>query len=376
MDAIGRLSGGVAHDFNNLLTVIVGQVGLLQTCPDLPPEAGESLTAISEAVERSANLTRQLLLFSRRQAMAPRVVDLNQVVEGMMKMLGRIVSEDITLRFERAPRPLPVHADVGMLEQVLLNLVVNARDAMPRGGEISIMTGPVSVGAAGPEQGRGARPGDWARLAVRDTGTGIAAQHLPRIFEPFFTTKPAGKGTGLGLATVYGIVQQHRGWIDVRTSVGAGSTFLVHLPEHHATEIEPLRRKPATADDRGHETILLVEDDRAVRRLVSIVLRAAGYRVIEAATGAEAIEQWERQVGGVHLLLTDLVMPRGISGRELAERFLIEAPQLRVVFMSGYNTDQDDRDQGLPSGAIFIAKPFDGDRLLAVVRSALDQAVG
>ncbi len=372
LEAVGRLAGGVAHDFNNILTAIMMQVDLTTSVKDLPTEAREGLEQIRAAAERAANLTRQLLIFSRRQVMQPRDVDLNEIVTSLAKMLQRIIGEDVRLQLNLHPRVLLTRADPGMLDQVLMNLVVNARDAMPKGGKLIIETTERSLteteAAATPD----ALAGRYVSLRVTDTGCGIPPDHLPHIFEPFFTTKEPGKGTGLGLATVFGIVKQHRGWITVESQVGKGSTFQVFLTALEAPEAAAHPVAPP-AKTGGTETILLVEDDDAVRRIMHAILAAHGYKVLEAANGVEALKIWAQNGGRVDLLLTDLVMPEGISGRELADRLRALRPDLPVVLASGYSADILGHEFSLQPGQSFIQKPVSPTQLLETIRRCLDE---
>jgi len=290
----------------------------------------------------------------------------------MTRMLQRLIGENIVLQTRYAPEGSPVQADPGMIEQVLLNLVVNARDAMPEGGQISIETSRVLIDEARASQRPNERPGDFIRLSVRDTGSGIAPDHLPRIFEPFFTTKEVGKGTGLGLATVFGIVEQHQGWVEVESEIGRGTVFHIFLPRHADTSAR-LVGQQATAKVRGgHETILLVEDEPALRALSRNVLERYGYLVYEAPSGVAALEVWREQKGVVDLLLTDMVMPEGVSGRELAAQLQAETPQLKIIYMSGYPGDVAGRGLSLNEGINFLQKPFSPIKLAEIVRAALD----
>jgi signal transduction histidine kinase/ActR/RegA family two-component response regulator len=372
MEAIGQLAGGVAHDFNNILTVIHGHASMLANSPRLGETAERSARQIVQAADRAAGLTRQLLTFSRRQVMQTRRLDLNDVVRNITKLLARILGEDITLTVNYAEGAPLVQADESMMEQVVMNLAVNARDAMPDGGELvldlaTVELSPADHCAAVPE----VRPGTYVRLRVSDTGTGISPQHLPHIFEPFFTTKAKGRGTGLGLATVYGVLKQHQGWIEVNSQLQRGSTFTAYLP---VASGEPARSEavaPGTPCG-GSETILLVEDEELVREMVGCFLQGRGYQVIEAESGVRALEIWERESPRVDLLLTDLVMPGGVNGRELAGILRGKRPQLRVIYMSGYSADVLGREFVVQPGLDFLQKPFDPDRLCAVVRESLD----
>jgi len=371
MESVGQLAGGIAHDFNNILTVIQGHTSLLTMTGNLSDEAKESAQQISLAAERAANLTRQLLTFSRRQIMQPKNLDLNEVVNNMTKMLRRLLGEDITLHVSYTPALPLVHADPGMMEQILLNLSVNSRDAMPKGGRLFINTSVVTVDESYSQQVPEALAGEYVCLSVRDTGTGIAPEVLPHIFEPFFTTKDVGKGTGLGLATVYGIVQQHRGWIETASTVHKGTTFQIFFP---ATA--PAHAENEEAQEHiirgGNETILVVEDEPPLRILVRSVLERYGYRVLEAASGLAALVAWEQHKGQIHLLLTDMIMPHGVSGRELANKLLEEKPDLKIIYSSGYSLAVVGRDMVLQEGLNFLQKPYHPRKLAQAVRECLD----
>jgi len=371
MDAIGQLAGGVAHDFNNILTAITLHAELASAHPGLPAEVAETLREISSASDRAASLTNQLLLFSRQQVMQVRHFNFSDAVTTSAKLLKRLLGEDVRLDLILHPRPLPICADEGMLGQVLLNLGINARDAMPHGGGLLIETTERVVGAEEAQLHPGTAPGRYACLRVQDTGQGIAPVVLPRIFEPFFSTKAVGKGTGLGLATVFGVVQQHRGWIDVESKLDKGTTFLVFLPlVEPPVQVE--KTKSAVAMPRGSETILLVEDENAVRYTVRVMLERHGYRLLVAEHGPAALALWQLEHGKIDLLLTDLVMPGGLGGRELAAQLQTESPALKVIVMSGYSADLAGRDLVLPTRQRFLQKPFTLDALLTTVRSALD----
>jgi CheY-like chemotaxis protein len=353
----------VAHDFNNLLTAILGFTDvLLDGRPASDPAAGP-LAEIRKAGERAAALTGQLLAFSRHQALESKVLDLNPVVAGLEGLLRRLIGEDVDLRVRLGRDAGAVRADPAQLEQVVVNLAVNARDAMPRGGRLEIVTRAApAAGGAGPR----------AVLEVTDTGVGMDAATRARIFEPFFTTKELGKGTGLGLATVYGIVKQFGGTVDVESAPGRGTTFRVALPQH--------RPVPAGADgpaprapDGGRETVLLVEDDDAIRSVVRTVLQRTGYTVLAAGTGAEALRLSAGHAGPVDLLITDVVMP-GMNGRELADRLAAARAGLRVLFMSGYTDDAVLRHDVLAERVPFLHKPFLPDVLARKVRDVLDQS--
>jgi two-component system cell cycle sensor histidine kinase/response regulator CckA len=363
MEAIGQLAGGIAHDFNNILTVIQG-FALTLLDGDCDRATQQTATKqIVEASEKAAGLTRQLLAFGRRQVMQPQHVDLNELVNSLTKMVRRVLGEDIDLQLQLSAKPLAIHADPGLIDQVLMNLVLNARDAMPAGGVLRVSTA-----------SRASATGDQAVVRVADTGSGIAADCLPRIFDPFYTTKDAGKGTGLGLATAFGIVAQHGGRIDVTSRVGSGTAFEVVLPASAQQTAAPA---PVVTDNSappgGSETILLVEDEPAVRMLTRIVLTRAGYRVIEAANGFEGRRAFDERDGAIDLLLTDVVMPDGMSGRDLADKLLKMRPELRVIFTSGYSADFAGRELSLKERQSFLEKPSTPKEILDAVRRALDR---
>jgi two-component system cell cycle sensor histidine kinase/response regulator CckA len=371
LEAVGRLAGGVAHDFNNLLAVMMLQTELLLGGNLDPVTVRAGLGEIRAATERAASLTRQLLLFSRRQVLQRRDLDLNEVVTNIATMLRRVIGEDIQLQLHLHPAPLRLHADSGMLDQVLMNLAVNARDAMPRGGQLLVETAAATAEeiAARPPSETSAR--GYARLRVSDTGTGISPELLPHVFEPFFTTKEAGHGTGLGLATVFGIVRQHGGWIDARSAPGEGAAFTIFLPTTSQPAVQRLGDQEA-APPGGEETILLVEDAAEVRQVTRMVLEDNGYRIVEAADGREALTLWPQHRDSIRLLLTDLVLPGGLTGRELAERLLADQPSLRVLLTSGYSEEIAGRDLALGRGQGFLQKPANSRSLLAAVRRCLD----
>ncbi len=371
LESVGQLAAGVAHDFNNILTIIQGHTDRLLGRFDGDPEVTEPLKQVSAAAQRGSTLTRQLLMFSRKQIMQPKALDLNAVLGNLTKMLHRLLGEDIALESKYAPGLPATEADVGMIEQVIMNLAVNSRDAMPKGGKLLITTEAAQVDAAYARQHPDAHAGQFVCLSVTDTGCGMEPKTLARIFEPFFTTKPVGKGTGLGLATVYGIVTQHQGWIDVSSRVGSGTTFKVYFPAT-TKAAEPLVEKPAApVTIRGrHETILVVEDEPVLRELARMILKDYDYQVLEAATGVEALKIWDQHNGQVDLLLTDMVMPDGISGRELAEQLKGRKPGLKVIYTSGYSSEVMGQDLG--AGVRFLQKPYPPPQLAQAVRECLD----
>jgi len=376
LESVGKLAGGIAHDFNNLLTLISGYTEALLEQAD--PASAAELAEIAAAATRATTLTRQLLAFSRRQVLQPQVIDLNAIVNGMTPMLSRLIGADIELAAPLDPELDPVLADPGQIEQVLLNLVVNARDAMPSGGRLTIETGNVELDDAYIEQHPEASRGRHAMLAVTDTGTGMAPGIIAQVFEPFFTTKPVGSGTGLGLglglSTVYGIAKQSGGSIWIYSEPGKGSSFKVYLPAVQAPSMVELRpQKPALVPN-GTETILLVEDEQALRALTARMLALRGYSVITAETPDEALDLLVEHNQMIDLLLTDLVMP-GMDGRELAQRITRKAATVRVLFMSGYADQSVNRNGGLDL-ASFLEKPFSAADLARKVRDVLDAPAG
>jgi two-component system cell cycle sensor histidine kinase/response regulator CckA len=365
MEAVGQLSGGIAHDFNNILTVILGNTALIESSPRLPADLLDAVREVGHSAERASSLTRQLTRLSRQQPMQARALDLNDVVRTMARLLERILGEDVRLRFNLAPEPLRVHADAGRIDQVLLNLAVNARDAMPSGGQLAIETFAV-------EWRETMREGAFAGVRVIDTGGGIAPEVVPHVFEPFFTTKDVGKGTGFGLATVYSIIQQHNGWINVESRLGTGTVFTFFLPRL-GMDVRPGARPPDTpVVPGGRETILVVEDERPLRSLVTNVLMQSGYTVLEAPSGMTALDVWARHRHEIQLLLTDVVMPDGMSGLELAHRLRRDRPDLRVIYTSGYSAEIATRGIQLQEGFNFLSKPYRAPELLRMVRANLD----
>ncbi len=373
MESLGTLAGGVAHDFNNLLTVIQGHTTLaMGTDPANRAELQDNLRQVQLAAERAANLTRQLLAFSRQEAIRLKVLDLNEVIGRQTRMLRRIIGEDIVMQIHYATALPPIMADGGMMEQVLLNLAANARDAMPGGGTLLIGTEVVTVGEGERKAATEGRVGPHVLLTVQDTGVGIPAEVLPRIFEPFFTTKQVGKGTGLGLATVHGIVQRHGGWIEVESKLGRGTTIRIHLPAAGGGEGALELGMESVALPRGVEAVLIVEDEEPVRALARRVLEGCGYRVGEAGHGAEAMAMLEAEGASWDLLLTDLIMPGGMNGRELAERACGRAPGLKVIYMSGYSPGLIEELPMRDRKLYFLQKPFSPAQLAQGVRACLD----
>jgi len=372
MESIGQLAGGVAHDFNNILTVIQGHASMLRARTSLPDEIKGSINQILLAAERATTLTRQLLTFSRKQVAQSRVLDLNEVVSNMTKMLKHILRADVSLSVKYGSESFLVRADAGMMEQVLMNLAINARDAMPIGGKLIISTSDECIGPEYVQLNPQGSVGDFVCLSVADTGEGIPPENLARIFEPFFTTKPVGQGTGLGLATVYGIVRQHNGWLTVYSELGKGTVFRIYLPAVKEREDKKMER-PVIKDIRGgNETILLIEDEAPLRALDRSILEGYGYEVIEADCVGAARERWREHQGRISLLLTDIVIPGGAAGPELARQFHAEKPALRIIFSSGYSVDVVEKDFELHEGVNFLQKPYSPHRLAQTVRDVLE----
>ncbi|MBZ5696329.1 MAG: PAS domain S-box protein [Acidobacteriia bacterium] len=372
MEAVGQLAGGIAHDFNNLLMVIIGYAGDVAERLDASDPLHKKVEQISKAGQRAASLTRQLLAFSRQQVLEPKVLNLNSVVEDIKKMLGRLISEDIELIAELDPDLGQVKTDQGQIEQVIVNLAVNARDAMPQGGKLLIQTSNVEVDDAFARQRPPMSAGPYVRLAITDTGIGMDAETQSHIFEPFFTTKERGKGTGLGLATVYGVVKQSGGFIWVYSEPGKGSTFEVLLPRVKAKPTEAGRQDGGSHESaRGSETILLVEDDEALRKLIRLSLGERGYTILEAANGTEALQHARQKAGKIDLLLTDVVMPE-MSGPQVADGVVALNPRTKVLYMSGYPEYAAKSEELLKEGRKFLQKPYTTSDLARMVRKTLD----
>jgi signal transduction histidine kinase/ActR/RegA family two-component response regulator len=370
--AVGQLAAGVAHEFNNILTVIQGHAALLLDNPSLDAESAKSLHQIVSGVERTAKLIKQMLAFSRKQVMQREVLDLNLVADNVTDMLGPLLGESVVVRRSLALNPLHVLADATMIEQIVVNLAVNARDAMPRGGELTLTTREVEVTGADVQAEAERHAGKFARLSVADTGCGMDAAVIGHLFEPFFTTKEVGKGVGLGLATVYGMVKQHQGWIEVESQPGKGACFHILLPLTAKPAEKPAERAPLSEVQGGKEIILVVEDEEALRELLREVLEGQGYHVLEAASGLEALRVWEAQGRKVDLLLSDIIMPEGMSGRELAGKLQEADPRLPVILTSGYSQDMIERDTALDVRIKFFSKPYHPNQLAQAVRESLD----
>lgn len=372
LESVGQLAAGVAHDFNNILTVIQGYSDHLLARYDGDNALTHPLKEIANASRRAAALTRQLLMFSRKQVFQPTNVDINLVIRNLSNLLGCLMGEDVAIKTQCAPKLPPLQADTGMLEQIIMNLAVNARDAMPKGGQLLMATSTMEIDEKYVHLHPEARICTAICLAVTDTGMGMDQTTLQRIFEPFFTTKPVGKGTGLGLATVYGIVKQHQGWIEVQSEVGRGTTFKIYLPASARSLPEENRVNDKPAVEMGrNETVLLVEDEFSLRTWVKEILTAHRYNVIEAASGVDALRVWDEQNGKIDLLLTDMVMPEGLTGGDLARQLRIRKPPLKVIYTSGYSSEILGNHSELPEGP-FLSKPFPAPQLVRMVRECLD----
>jgi two-component system cell cycle sensor histidine kinase/response regulator CckA len=371
MEAVGRLSGGIAHDFNNLLGVIIGYTEVMETRVSPGDPLHKSVQEIKKAGERAALLIRQLLAFSRQQVLEPKVLDLNAIVADVENLLRRAIGEDIELSTVLEPKLGRVMADQGQIEQVLMNLAANARDAMPNGGKLTIETTNTELDATIRQDRPYVRIGPYVQLAFADTGTGMDSETQAHIFEPFFTTKERGKGTGLGLATVYGVVKQSNGYIWVSSKLGKGTTFQICLPRVEATVQAESPETRQLRSWQGGETILLVEDEESMRAVTRDVLLQSGFEVFEADGGRQALESAQRHRGPIHLLLTDVVMP-GLKGPALAEKLAASHPEMKVLYMSGYTDYAVGRDGILEPGIHLLAKPYTRETLLRKVRAVLD----
>jgi signal transduction histidine kinase/ActR/RegA family two-component response regulator len=374
LTAVGNLTAGLAHEFNNIMTIVQGHASLLMANPKLDMESAKSLSHINEGVERMAELIRHMLAFSRKQVMQAQALDVRQTLGETMELLERVLDHQAALRVDLAPHLPPILADWEMFQQILVNLVVNARDAMGRGGELTVAAVEASFHAEEIAGQLERRAGRFVRVSVTDTGSGMDRATIEHLFEPFFTTKEIGQGTGLGLAAVYGMVHQNQGWIEVESKVGRGTTFHVYFP---VTDQAPQVTEEAASPPQvrgGRETVLVVEDEAVLRELVREVLTAQGYGLLEAEDGVAALEVWQAHRNRVDLLLTDIAMPRGVSGRDLAERLRKEDPQLPVIFSSGYSQEMIGRSDDPVQGATYLSKPYRPTQLARAVREALDAA--
>jgi two-component system cell cycle sensor histidine kinase/response regulator CckA len=371
MEAIGRLAGGVAHDFNNLLTVITGYGEMLWAMLREHDQAREMVEEIRKATDRATALTRQLLAFSRKQILKPRVLDFNDVVRDMEQMLRRLIGEDIDLVLALSPAPVCVKVDAGQMEQVVMNLVVNARDAMSGGGKLLLAVEQTRLLMPVAAHGSTIPPGDYAVLIVKDTGCGMTAEVAAHLFEPFFTTKPPGKGTGLGLSTVYGITQQSEGHIRVRSQPGLGTAFKIYLPLLEAIPAALAAPAPAERAAPGSETVLLVEDEDGVRKLARLALESRGYKILEARDGVEALERCRTYRGPIDAVVTDVVMPL-MDGVDLVKHLKRRYPAVKALYMSGYTDSAVVRHGLIDSTVSLLQKPFTADALTVALRTVLD----
>ncbi|MBU1567866.1 MAG: response regulator [Proteobacteria bacterium] len=375
MESVGRLAGGVAHDFNNMLSIILGNAEIMMEDIGVSNPLVTNLEEIYKAAERSANLTRQLLAFARKQTIDPKILNLNHVLDDMLKMLKRLIGEDIDLTWQPAQNLWPVKIDPSQIDQILANLCVNARDAIKSVGKVTIETDNISFDEAYCKEHAGFNSGDYVMIAVSDNGSGIDKKNLDKLFEPFFTTKGIGQGTGLGLATVYGIVKQNNGFINVYSEPGEGTTFKIYLPVHSEPAVSKQKDSKKTSL-RGNETILLVEDEKAILMMTKMMLERLGYTVLTASTPNEAISIVEApDIKAIHLLMTDVVMP-DMNGRDLSKKLLSMSPGLKCLFMSGYTANVIAHHGVLDTGVQFINKPFSKQDLSTKVREVLDDAIG
>jgi CheY-like chemotaxis protein len=380
--AVGQLAAGLAHEFNNILTIIQGHAALLLDNPNLDEDGIDSVHHITSGVERTAGLVKQMLAFSRKQVMQQKVVHIKEITSQITDMLRRLLGAHVVLRFEIPPQLPPITADPDMLQQIIVNLVANARDAMRSGGHLTIRASEVAFAAKDLAGKNDRREGRFIELGVTDTGSGIDSAVIGHLFEPFFTTKDIGKGTGLGLATVYGMVNQNAGWIEVESMVGVGTTFNIYFPAAEAVP-EKMPDKPAEkAPEKTQppkttiekKTVLVVEDETALREMVTEILAANGYQTLDASTGREALEVWGRHGKNVDLLLTDMSMPDGMTGRDLAGKLRADNPRLPVIFSSGYSQERLESNDLIGAGQSFLGKPYHPAELVQAVRSSLENA--
>lgn len=370
LEAVAMLAGGVAHDFNNILSAVLMHLELFRQDPPLPNKTKEFIQELEKEATRAISLTRQLLLFSRREGMHVRAFDINALINNLLKMLRRLLGENVEISFRGCAVPAWIEADEGLVEQVVMNLCINARDAMPKGGRLSLATKLVELHQKRSRKNPEARAGRFVCLSVCDTGCGMDEDVLKHIFEPLFTTKLAGKGTGLGLATVYRIIKKHSGWIEVESAVGKGSLFRIYFP---VSSNQPRKTKNNPPESKGgSETILLVEDERSLLRTTGLCLRKLGYAVLEASTADEALKLWRKHQKSIHLMLTDLILPGQTTGVELAESFRKDKPGLSVVVSSGYHSKLVQRPD---DDIIYLTKPYDAGTLARTVRRCLDTNV-
>ena len=372
--AVGQLAAGLAHEFNNILTIVQGHASLLMDNPNLNPEALKSLNHITGGVERTAKLIQQMLAFSRQQVMRPKPLDLQNTLSLSADMLGRLLGENVPLHYDLAPGLPRILADPHIFQQILVNLLLNARDAIGSSGQVAIGAMECHFAPADIPPKSERKPGRFVRLRVSDTGSGMDAATIKHLFEPFFTTKEVGKGSGLGLATVYGIVQQHQGWIEVQSQPGRGTTFDLYFPATDLPAEKPASDAPAPEAPGGKEAILVVEDELVLRELLREILAGHGYAVLEAANGLEALQVWEANREKIDLLLTDVVMPHGVSGLDLAAKLRQQEPRLPVIFSSGHSQETIQAGQIAGPGVGYLSKPYRPAQLARIVRETLDAA--
>jgi PAS domain S-box-containing protein len=374
LDSIGQLAGGLAHDLNNILAAMTLQLGFLHECPGLNQESTEAINDVETEVQRAANLTRQLLIFSRRSTLQAQVVNLKSVVENMLKMLGRLLGAKVKIQFVSLVEKPVVKADAAMLEQIIMNLALNARDAMNGDGSLNVEISQVELDENDAMHHPGSRSGKFIRLAVTDTGSGMKPETMEHIFEPFFTTKPAGKGTGLGLPTVYGIVQQHQGWIQVTSRPGHGSTFQVFLPAQSEAVVASETKPSPKSLQRGQGTVLLVEDEASVRRGIGSCLRRLGYQVLEAGNSEDAVECWSSHRDQIGLLYTDMVIPGQYSGLDLAQKLKSEKSSLGIIISSGYSIEITTKNFPLGAGFVYLPKPTTSEVIATTVSGCFSRS--
>jgi signal transduction histidine kinase/ActR/RegA family two-component response regulator len=372
--AVGQLAAGLAHEFNNILTIVQGHAFLLMDNPNLDPESLKSLNHITDGVERTARLIQQMLAFSRQQIIQPKPLDLQHTLGQSADMLGRLLGENVLLRYDIAPRLPRILADPQMLQQILINLLLNARDAVGSAGQVTISAIECQFAPADIPQKSERKAGRFVRLRVSDTGSGMDAATIKHVFEPFFTTKEVGQGSGLGLATVYGIVNQHQGWIEVQSQPGHGAAFDLFFPSTDLSAEISADEAPAPEMPGGKETILVAEDELVLRELLREILTGHGYVVLEAADGLEALQLWEANRGKIDLLLTDIAMPHGVSGRDLAAKLRQQNPRLPVIFSSGHSQEMSQSGEVVGPGVAYLSKPYRPAQLTRIVRLILDAA--
>ncbi len=372
--AVGQLTAGLAHEFNNILTIVQGHAFLLMNNPDLDEESIKSVNHINDGVERTARLIKQMLALSRKQVMRRKPLDMKETLGHTADMLSRILGEGVVLKIEIAPRLPPVLADAEMFQQIIVNLVVNARDAMSSGGRLTIRADEARFAARDLSAKSNRKPGRFVRLSVADTGSGMDSDIIQHLFEPFFTTKDVGKGTGLGLATVHGMVNQHQGWIEVESKIGQGTCFDIYLPVADDSPEKPFPQAEPSEIPSGKETVLMIEEQQALRQLVREVLQNHGYQVLEAPGAAEALRLWDGSASKIDLAMIDVSLLNDMSGRDVAARLWEENPRLPVIFVCDYTQEMAERNEESGHSVTYLSKPYRPEQLIQVVRSAIDAA--